>query len=169
MLPVWFWNCICQIGQSSSHVICCIYVPPDSPLSYVSHHVLFLSDLVSSFSNCTFVGDFNLPDIDWFAIMGTYNSSTCLCDFLFDYNFKQHIFEPTHEKGNVLDLVLTSPCVSVTNLTIHSLSSLSFSDHFIITFDLFCNTMSVVESKAVYVFNYDGNTSFLLDSDFSIL
>ena len=38
--------------------------------------------------------------------MGTSNSSTCLCDFLFDYNFTQHIFEPTHEKGNVLDLVL---------------------------------------------------------------
>ena len=45
------------------------------------------------------------------------------------------IFKRTHEKGNVLDLVLTSPCVSVTNLTIHSLSS--FSDHFTITFDLF--------------------------------
>ena len=43
---------------------------------------------------------------------------------VFDYKFTQHILEPTHEKGNVLDLVLTSPCVSV---TIHPLSSLSFS------------------------------------------
>jgi hypothetical protein len=31
-----------KIGQSSDHVICCIYVPPDFPLSYVSSLVLFL-------------------------------------------------------------------------------------------------------------------------------
>ena len=108
-----------QTARNFPHIS--IYVPPDSPLSYVSSLVLFLSDLVSSFSKCTFVGDFNFPDIDWFALMGTSISSTCLCDFVFDYNFTQHIFEPTHVKGNVLDLVLTSPCVSVTNLTIHPL------------------------------------------------
>ena len=41
-----------KMDQSSDHVICCIYVPPDSPLSYVSSLVLCLSDLVSSFSKC---------------------------------------------------------------------------------------------------------------------
>ena len=96
------------------------------------------------------------------------STSTCACDFVFDYNFTQHIFEPTNVKGNVA--TGSSPCVSVTNLTIHPLSS----DHFTITFDLFCNATSVVESKSGYVFNfckadYDGITTFLSDSDFCIL
>ena len=36
---------------------CCIYMPPESSLSYVSSVVYFLTELSSSFSKCIFVGD----------------------------------------------------------------------------------------------------------------
>ena len=58
-----------KIGQGNDSVISCVYVPPDSLLSYIYSLVHFLSDLVSCFSKCTFVGDFNFPIIDWFTLI----------------------------------------------------------------------------------------------------
>ena len=68
-----------KIGQSNDTVICCIYLPPESPLSCVSSLVHFLTELTSSFSKCIFVGDFNFRDIDWTVLMG----STSQSNFLF--------------------------------------------------------------------------------------
>ena len=82
--------------QGNDFVISCVYVPPDSSLSYVSSLVHFLSDLVSCFSKCTFVGDFNFPVIDWFTLTSTSIASTCFCDFVFACNLTQHVLEPTH-------------------------------------------------------------------------
>ena len=60
-----------KIGQSNDSIICCIYMPPESSLSYVSSVFYFLTELSSSFSKCIFVGDFNFPDIDWSALTGS--------------------------------------------------------------------------------------------------
>ena len=76
--------------------------------------------------------------------------------------------------GNILDLILTSSNVSVSNLIIHPLSVINFSDHFAISFDYSYHTSSSVESIPGYVFDfckadYNGISSFLLDIDFSAL
>ena len=110
-----------KIGQSYDLVFCCIYVPPESSLSYISSLVHFLTDLSSSFSKIIIVGDFNLPDIDWFTLMGTSISSNCFCNFVFDCNLTQYVYEPTHVKGNVLDLVLTSASVVVDHISLSTL------------------------------------------------
>ena len=57
-------------------------------------------------------------DIDW-----------TVCNFVFDCNLTQHVSDPTHVKGNLLDLVLTSPSISVNHLIVHPLSVVNFSDH----------------------------------------
>jgi hypothetical protein len=106
--------------------------------------------------------------------MGTSSSSVCFCNFVFDCNLTQHVLEPTHVKGNVLDLVFTSASVVIDILTIHPLSAVNFSDHLAISFDLPCSVPTVSVSKPGYVFDYckadfDGLCSFLLDSNYSAI
>ena len=67
-----------------------------------------------------FVGDFNFPDIDWLSLPGACYLSNYFCECIFDCNLSQHAMESTHTKGNILDLVLTSPNVSIRELAIHS-------------------------------------------------
>ena len=100
--------CIKMDIGSDILLICCVYVPPDSSVSYVSSLANFLSDTKLSFSNCIILGDFNFPDIDWSVLMGTSHQSNCFCNLVFDCNLTQHVPDPTHVKGNLLDLVLTS-------------------------------------------------------------
>ena len=159
---------------SDTLVICCVYVPPDSSLSYVSSLVKFLSEITSSFSCCIILGDFNFPDIDWSVLMGTSHQSNCFCNFVFDCNLTQHVPDPTHVKGNLLDLVLTSPSVSINSLTVHPSSVIDFSDHFAVSFSVCCNVSSGALSSPGYVFDfcnadYESITNHLLDSDFSIV
>ena len=144
--------------------ICCVYVPPDSSISYVSSLANFLSDITLSFSNYIILGDFNFPDIDWSVLMGTSHQSNCFCNFVFDCNLTQHVPDPTHVKGNLLDIVLTSQSVSINSLIVHPLSVIDFSDHLAIS----------ALSSPGYVFDfcnadYEIITSHLLDSDFSIV
>ena len=130
-----------KLGLTKEIVICCVYVPPDSSPTYVSSLVTYLTSLISSFERCIFVDDFNFPDIDWSYL------SNYFCEYIFDCNLSQHLMESTHIKGNILDLVLTSPSVSIRELTIHS----SFSDHFVVSFVPYCYIPFVVESKPCYV------------------
>ena len=49
------------------------------------------------------------------------------------------IFEPTHVKGNVLDLIVTSISSVVKDLIVHPLSVFDCSDHSAVSFDICCN------------------------------
>ena len=84
-------------------------------------------------------------------------------------DLNQHVLEPTHVKGNILDLILTSSSVSVSNLIIHPLTVINFSDHFAISFDYSCHTSSSVESipRCLLIFVKLITMVFLLDIDFS--
>ena len=150
-----------KIGQKNDSV----YVPPDSPLSYVSTLVNFFSDLVSTFSKCTFVGDFNFPHIDWSVLTGNTITSSCFCDFVFNCNLTQHVIEPTHVKGNILDLILTSPSVVVNSL-IDPRSLFSSSDHLTISFDLLCKVLQLLYLSHVTVLIFVKRTMKILTHSF---
>ena len=95
-------------------------------------------------------------------------SSSAFCDFVCDCNLTLHVFEPTHVKGNILDLVFTTPSIAIDSLTVYPLSFIGLSDHFAISLNLLCNIAFLVNSASSYVFdfrkaNYEGITSFLLD------
>ena len=69
-------------------------------------------------------------------------------------------------------MILTSANISIDYLVIHSSSNVYFSDHFVISFDLFLSVPSVSKAKLCYVFDfrkadYNSMTSFLLDYDYS--
>ena len=162
-----------EIGTNHDLVLCSIYVPPDSPVSLIFSLVFYLSNLVSSYNKCIFVGDFNFPDINWSSLLGSSMSSNVFCEFIFDCNLRQHVSQPTHKKGNTLDLVLTSPSVNIKQLSVNSQLLCDFSDHFIISFDVLFSSPSTNFKKALYVFdfskaNFTDICSFLLDFDFSV-
>lgn len=88
-------------------IICVIYIPPNAPISYTLSVFEFLSNIAKG-SAVIFLGDFNSPDINWNNLNSSCNSSDLLCDFVCDYNFIQLVQLPTHIRGNILDLVLTT-------------------------------------------------------------
>jgi len=51
-----------------------------------------------------------------------------------DCNLTQQILEPTHIKGNTLDLVFTNNDISISNLAITPPGKVIDTDHFLITF-----------------------------------
>ena len=57
-----------RLGLDNHLVACCVYVPPDSTVLYSSSLVNYLIEIVSSFTECIIVGDFNFPDIDWSSL-----------------------------------------------------------------------------------------------------
>ena len=77
---------------------------------------------------------------------------------------------PTHIKGNVLDLVLTSNEEAVTSLKVHPGVDSPFKlDHFMVSFSLAVNTVCPSCSATSLVFDYskadwEGLCGYLLDS-----
>ena len=162
-----------KIGVDHDFVLCSVYIPPDSPACHISSSVLYFTSLISCSNRCIFVGDFNFPDINWSSLIGSSLSSNTFCEFIFDCNLTQHVMQPTHIKGNILDLVLTTPSVNIEHISVSSDHLPNFSDHFIISFDIPCCPPSTSNPKPLYVFdfskaNFTDICSFLLDFDFSI-
>ena len=155
-----------KIGVDHDFVLCSVYIPPDSLVCHISSSVLYFTSLISCSNRCIFVGDFNFPDINWSSLIGSSLSSNTFCEFIFDCNLTQHVMQPTHIKGNILDLVLTTPSVTIEHISVNS-------DHFIISFHIPCCPHSTSNPKPLYVFdfskaNFTDICSFLLDFDFSI-
>lgn len=96
-----------------------------------------------------------------------------LCDFAFDNSLLQLVHESTHEKGNILDLVITLCPAYISNVEVHSNNYplLVSSDHYPITFSFACNLPHPV-SYSFPSFNfpkgdYMAINDFLLDYDWS--
>ena len=64
------------------------------------------------------IGDFNLPAINWFFLVGSTNIPNIFCDFVFEYDLSQLGTVPTHCKGNCLDFVLTNSPHSINNVQV---------------------------------------------------
>ena len=103
-------------------ILSCVYIPPNPPLSIVQDIISYLSNLscLFTFSNVIVVGDFNLPDINWDSLSASTSISNLFCDFLFNNNLSQLVNEPTHIKGNILDLVLTNSDNDISNSNLSS-------------------------------------------------
>jgi len=89
--------------------------------------------LRSAEKNSLFIGDFNLPSIDW-ATGTAAGGDEGLVQVLQDHFFEQLVDFPTHIKGNCLDLLLTNIPHRVSDVT--DSGRLGRSDHVIVTFQL---------------------------------
>ena len=112
------------------------------------------------------MGDFNTPDIDWHALTADSNFSIQLCNLIFQYNYSQVVTSPTHEHGNLLDLVLTNNDDIIFDVQVHSEGTFIKSDHYLVSFKLksilnhkpdSCPITILDYSKA----NYDGLNQLL--------
>jgi len=101
------FNQFCGFKLSTKLVEYYIYLVYRPPAHNIPNRDLLLQVIESAGRNSIFIGDFNLPRIDW--CYGTASGSdTMILDKLNDHGFEQLIDTPTHVKGNILDLVLTN-------------------------------------------------------------
>ena len=158
-------------------ILTCVYIPPGSnDLPTMSILVSILIQVIQSdpSSDTIVVGDFNLPDIHWDTLSASSTVSKAFCDFVFDNTLIQLVDHPTHTRGNILDLILTSSTKCIANLTIDTASNWSTSDHYGITFEILSQPAlhsSCTVPNYVHDFpkaNYNGILSYLLDFDYSL-
>ena len=90
------------------------------------------------------LGDFNIH-VD---IQDNYNSKK-LMEILETFNLNQHVMEPTHESGHILDLIISGENELISNVA----SGRYFSDHKIIMFNMMISK-SKPERKVVKSRNY---------------
>jgi hypothetical protein len=113
------------LSRCPLHVIV-VYRPPNSG----RQNVQYLCELLQNLDQNTLViGDFNLPDIQWEAkIAGP--KGRPLLDTVLDQNLDQLVNFATHDKGNILDLVITNCSENILSVTNHG--KLGNSDHCVI-------------------------------------
>ena len=86
---------LCVTLSYSQPIMCClIYIPPNSPPIYYDNLFDFFSNIDTSTVHIMLLGDFNLPDIDWNTLSGTFVISNQFCDFIFDTGLCQLINGP---------------------------------------------------------------------------
>ena len=156
--------CFDLYSYNSCVRFCCIYLPPTSSSSYsltstssssslpIPPPVQRIDDIVSLCNTLTplilpdkpvlIFGDFNLPHIDWSIPSSTVSSEKCNTYFL-DFCSSNSLFQlidfPTHDKGNVLDLLLCN--YNAKEILINTSSSAPpwTADHFLISSTLSIN------------------------------
>ena len=128
-----------SIAHSKTFIINLMYIPPNANLSYLIEIESILAIRTTNGNdNLLFLGDLNFPDINWTTMTGYTPLSTHFCEFVFEHNLSQLIAEPTHNGGNLLDVILTNTnCVE--NISVRkSLPYGLSSDHYLINFSLNC-------------------------------
>jgi hypothetical protein len=131
----------------------------------------YLSELLSQSEHVIIVGDFNLPDINWSSLTGVSPFSKRFCEFIFDSNLIQLVENPTHMKGNILDLVLTTTN-NVRDLVVDTSNYSITSDHYVVSFKIEFSMLTNNTRQVPYVFDYkhadmDGLLEYMLNCDFS--
>ncbi len=81
-----------------------IYRSPNAHRAETANIVNLLSCLPS---NTIVIGDLNYPSIDWVG-KTAHNLGKTFLDGCIENNFDQHVLFPTHNRGNILDLVLAN-------------------------------------------------------------
>ena len=147
-----------QQDIASDFVIICIYIPPGYTTDTIGKLNEIFEYICSRFpkSHILAVGDFNCPDIEWesYTIKKDtrhrgYHQSFLNC--LYEHSLKQMVREPTHCRGNILDLVLTSDSSFIDQVNV---VEPGLSDHFLVEVGLNLTTTDKLASKNFY-FLYD--------------
>ena len=127
-----------NIGISKPFLLCVVYVPPNPEHFYFENIIEYLSTTLSFSIPCLICGDFDLPGISWSTLTGNSSIPNTFCEFVFKWNLTQHITDPTHVKENILDLVLTTSNILISDIdvSIFSPNPIIYSDHSKITFNL---------------------------------
>uniref|UniRef100_A0A1X7TNP0 Reverse transcriptase domain-containing protein n=1 Tax=Amphimedon queenslandica TaxID=400682 RepID=A0A1X7TNP0_AMPQE len=118
------------------------------------------------------MGDFNAPD-DLFTLSGDTHYSLTLRDLVFNFNLSQVVQVPTHNKGNTLDIVLTSIPEAISNVIATPITSFN-TDHSAVMFQVshLRDVSPTLLAKPVYDSSkaeWTGLVEYLLDFNFGPL
>ena len=105
------------------------------------------------------LGDFNLPRTSWPEAESSDNIENLFIDTFNDLGMYQLVSYPTHDKGKILDLILTDKPGLVKDINIFNQHTVCQSDHFGITFKLRVKTKKVVSKRKIFNYkkaNWDG-------------
>ena len=97
------------------------------------------------------VGDFNLSNTSWAEKKSTEKIENLFIDTFNDLGLSQLVCHPTHEKGKILDLVLSSKSELIRDVTILNKDSVCHSDHFGITFKICTKVKKIVTKRKTYI------------------
>ena len=79
--------------------------------------------------------------------------SHCLCDLVFDYNSFQFVHEPRHNKGSILNIILTNHDHLIYNVIVNNHPFIA-SDYKVISFSFQSILSSNSRSSLAYFLNY---------------
>ena len=98
------------VRNQESIKIILVYRPPRNPFSESdSNNTAKLCHILKSVKGpALFLGDFNFPGIDWDLMHSDNEGERHFINILQDQFFTQHVDFPTQDKGNILDLVISS-------------------------------------------------------------
>ena len=129
-----------------------VYRPPNEQQSMSIPTLLDEVCKIVGLNKLLICGDFNMPQIDWTNFIATGNKKIGepFLSKLADLSFEQYVFEPTHDMGNILDLVISNKNV-VQGIEI---CAPLYSDHSLIVVKLNIVNEEVLESKKIiYCYN----------------
>ena len=156
---------IVELDITPKTVICCIYIRPSC-----SDEFSVAIDTLNSIQadhDVILTGDFNVPDIDCLTLTAPTIRSSSLCD-IFLVNL---VTQPTHQSGNILDLVLSNSPDRISNLAIGIPNTTLSSDHSVIAFDINSgNPVQQMASKLIFCYsnaNLVHLDCYLLDVDYN--
>ena len=98
------------------------------------------------------IGDFNFPQINWSSNSSPTNLGHNFIAMFNNFGFNQMVNEPTHEKGNLLDLLFTNTSRAVDNVNVLQKNEICSSDHFGITFNIKMKFKNKADKRKI--FNY---------------
>ena len=111
-------------------IIILLYRPPSCTIPQLEDMITiiysYLNNLGSPLPNIVFLGDFNLPNMNWQNPNPNTDVYRTLCPLLDFYFLQQLVTEPTR-KQNILDLIFSNPalidsiCITETYLSDHCL------------------------------------------------
>ena len=129
--------CVDLHAKHSFVRLCCVYLPPCPSDTVVLDLCNKLNSLIR-YNLPTFIfGDFNLPNIDWSIPCNKGNSAhSVFLNFCSTNALHQCVDFSTHEKGNILDLVLCNQTGKNVLLNCSPVSSPWNTDHCLISFQL---------------------------------
>ena len=101
----------------------CVYREPSynqKPLQLTQGLIDCLTRLVSNCRSFIICGDFNIPSSSWNPPSFSNSYGEALHSFIVDNGLVQHVTEPTHVAGNILDLVISSDEILINHLTVEA-------------------------------------------------
>ena len=112
------------------------------------------------------IGDFNLNKANWLLNTSTNGVKQAFLDEFVQAGLLQLINEPTHIKGNILDILLTNSEQFISDIIVSNIKGLCKSDHYSIKFKI---SLKVNRKKAAKIkaLNYKRANWDLLNRDLS--